>query len=214
MGLEITRRGLFGVLGGLLLAAKTELAPRAIAEPTEQLWKEAKRLPSWPIVNTYVPYEYLCAETLRIVNEELKWLHLEQSVFEHSYSARLGDSFQVRERAMFVNYRTIDLLNYASVNLGQTNDLFERDRPFGHISKHMVKPAAYQLAEGVIQGIRRNGGGEYLVMARSRNAAAKVDRHIDAYNSDSGLALQLLAHREGVFGPETTVELRMLYGVG
>lgn len=231
--MELSRRGIFGLLGGALLAKV--VGPQIIAPPTPKLWEAAKVLPPRPIVNTYLPLEYVCAETLRIVNDDLKWLRLRQVYEEDSdvHARRFGDTMRLCRRARFevhdlylldpgkhpeIIYGHCDPVTYdrqAYVDLNLST--LDPECPFGHLSKNYVEPTAHRLAEHIINDIRHHGGAEALVTGRL-SVPHGVDRCVLAKNEDAGLAIRAVE----VFAPpyshdgewQPTLRLDMLYGLG
>jgi hypothetical protein len=226
--MDFSRRGFFGLLGGALLAKI--VGPRLISDPTPQLWEAAKVLPVQPIVNTYVPLEYVCAEALRIVNEELKWLRLRQVSDTHQ-ERRFGDTIFSRNPLIFYpwdiyperesrqllseSHRAILLDEIAQATINLTT--LDPECPLGHLSENYIEPAARQLAESVIYGVRRHGGGEVL----ATGALQSVDharRCVIARSDELGLVIRATEwlstplYRQPGWRPELRIE--MLYGLG
>lgn len=161
MSLELGRRGFLSMLGGLILGKV--LGPVATAEPVAQEWKRVTdpALPPTPR-NLYLPMEAVCAKTIQVLNEELKWLRLRQEVGPEW--AKLGDGVKFArctyQKTTTLSLRTVELRERASVNISPE---VVSCRSVEEAVQAFVQPAAYALAEGVIKGIRRNGGGEILV---------------------------------------------------
>ena len=228
--MELSRRGLLGLLGGAILGAKV-IGPKLIAEPTPAVWEAAKALPRTPLINTYVPLETVCAETLRILDQELKWLHLRQQCVDMNTRVKQGDTFHVRDPPVFVPWRMYplhpkdandmiqpmctDRLRHITIDLASHVRLLLDEDPdceFGQISKRYIEPAAHSLAEEVIQGIRRQGGGEVLVTA-ALNIPSQIGRGVIARSEETGLVLRGVEYFDIVRGrPEVRID--MLYGVG
>lgn len=224
--MELSRRGLFGLLGGALLAKV--VGPRLIAEPTAALWEAAKAMPPTPIVNTYVPLEQVCADVLRIVNQELKWLRLRQVSEDYGAHRRIGDAVHIRDPARLqldwknfphpdsiletIRPVLLDKVAMAAIDLST----LDRDCPFGHLSKQYVEPAAYHLAEHVINGIRRHGGGQVLVTG-ALQTVDHIPKCVIARDKDAGLVIRAIEHHQP-FHPERgwrpELRIEMLYGLG
>jgi hypothetical protein len=227
---ELTRRGIFGLLGGALLAKV--VGPQLIAAPTPKLWEAAKVLPRRPIINTYLPLEYVCAETLRIIHEDLKWLRLRQVYEDCPYDRRYGDEMCLSRRARLeaidfdnppaetplIVCGAYDRILYDSqMHVDLDLSTLDPECPFGHISQNYVEPAAHQLAEHIIRDIRYRGGAEALVTGRLA-VPHGVDRCVLSQNEESGLAIRAVEvfglpySHDGKWQPNLRID--MLYGLG
>jgi hypothetical protein len=225
--MESSRRGFFATLAGALLGAT--VGPKLVAAPTPDLWRAVPKLPLPPVLNTYVPLEVVCAETLKIVNEELKWLRLTQL---HGGLRNVGDTWMVREPAR-LDLRPSDLNTISQgitdrlrvIHVCETSnveiDLRDADvwRPLNEFDARHIKPAAYGLAEAVIKSVRRNGGAEYLASV-DQAIPSGVYKGVVMSNPESGLSIRALEAvvpemRGGkLVDWKPVLHIDMLYGLG
>jgi len=200
----MTRRGIFGLLGGALLAKV--VGPKLIAEPTEAAWRAVKHLPENPVrmaqrLDTYLPLEAVCARTLATLHRELKWLRLQQVFVDRE--SRLGESIATRvahaltpptfevappilieEQFQWVRYDS-------RMQVGLDLSDVDPDAPFGYVAERLVDPAAHSLVERIIGDIRHRGGAEIMACARlAVERGAGVERCVVAKNEDFGLSVR------------------------
>ncbi len=165
----MNRRAFLATLAGAILGKV--VGPKLVAEPTAAAWEAAHRLPPLPVENTYVTLETFCAEVLRIVDEELKWLKLLYPVHAESYRDwRMGDTLMVREPARldlpFHPESLTERIRPVTIDQNVSGQLDLRDErldaPFGLLSKHRIEPIALSMAECIERTIKRRGGAEVL----------------------------------------------------
>ena len=198
--MEFTRRGLFGLLGGALLAKV--IGPKLIAEPTPAAWEAAKRLPRNPVANTYVPLQIACSRILQIVSRELKWLRLEHSLVDRE--VRFGECFPYYrplefkpdpeafpfppDPALMTARYDVRVWHFQPTVTFDLRDS-EYECPFGHLEKRHIEPAGFKLAEDIIHFVRREGGGEVLASGKLW-MPPDVARSVLVSSEDLGLAIR------------------------
>lgn len=216
--METTRRGFLGILGGLLLGIVGERV--TVAAPSPELWKAIPSLPYLPVRNLYLPLEQVCAQALDVMERELKWLRLKTIAADYQY--RIGDCVRVREMSP-VPFRPYDsdpcgiiqgsrsiLLNHQS--LGSLDLRAAQDMPFNEVSKRFIEPLALGMVENMIGGIRRSGGGEYLVSAKTE-VPVGVHRGCVVTSKESGMSVRALNDKDPRTG-DHILRIDTVFGVG
>jgi hypothetical protein len=233
----MNRRGFLARLGGAILGATAlkVIGPIEIAGPDPAVWKAAASLPVRPVHNTYIPLQQIAARAVEIVARETEWLRMHREAIEECLQSgwHVGDSVRIRERMGFTPYelgtlrpediselsRMVHLTECACVSLRFTHDEIPRagyvacpSRDLDQFSRQYIEPAAYRLAEQVIQGVRRRGGGDFLVTGGQQVDYPDLLRVAQVTSEADGMTLRVMAvqNREGV----EEVRLDMLYGVG
>jgi hypothetical protein len=233
-----SRRGFLGgflaTLGGLVLARK--IGPIEIEGPSQEVWKAAPALPTHPRTNEFVTLQQMIAETVRIVDQETQWLRLKR-VHDNGgpqWDWRRGDVLNVRPPVVFTGPLDFDLdaphrqiletyIPVPIVQQARARMTFEPDevrgRSLPEFSKIHVRPAALALAEDVIQLIRRNGGGEYLVTVDQNVEIPGIPRAAMVLGQAEQLSIRGVhlppMPPDGRRDPhQQIVELDMLFGLG
>jgi len=221
----MNRRAFLATLAGAILGKV--VGPKLVAEPTAAAWEAANRLPPLPYENTYVTLETFCAETLRIVDEELKWLKL-QRVHGETLPYRMGDTVMVREPARLdlpfdLLQPIIDKIHPVTLNqmVGFDMDLRDVDlrQPFDRISTRHVEPVAVLMAERITHTIKHRGGAEILASVDMPHVPG-VPRSVCMSRPEAGLSIRGIEAVVPRYWNGTVAEyrpllrLQMLYGLG
>ncbi len=225
--MDFTRRGIFGLLGGALLAKL--VGPRLIAEPTEALWQAAKVLPVRPVVNTYVPLEQICAEMLRFLNMQLEQLELRQLADEQLHT-KIGTTCFVRYPAeLELDWPTFPIpgpilpkrwevtLGHSATVSMDVETLNRPDFTLEELRELFLRPAAGAIASKIVQRARTKKAK--VLVTGGLPPRSDADRCVIARDDKAGLIIQAnqysqMPHKGDYEYGKPALRVSILYGLG